>query len=63
MDLDLEFIVIGKLQLVHIIVIMRLAISMIFIIGLAKWFSRTYFHLIMVTTIYIYIRLGFLVHE
>jgi hypothetical protein len=43
---DLEEMVIGTVQLVHFIVLLRLAISTIFITGLAKWFSRSYLHLV-----------------
>jgi len=46
----LENLVAQRLQLAHFIVILRLALSAIFVTGLAKWFSRPYLHLIMVRT-------------
>jgi hypothetical protein len=46
-EVDLDTILISTLQIVHFIVIMRLAISMIFITALAKWFSRKYLLIIM----------------
>jgi hypothetical protein len=48
-DQDLDQLATDNIQLVHFIVIFRLAISAIFITGLAKWFSRPYLHIIMVT--------------
>ncbi len=52
-DLDLEVIVVSSLQLVHVIVILRLAINMVFIIALSRWFSRAYLHLTMVSIVYV----------
>jgi hypothetical protein len=34
-----------NLQLVHFIVILRLAISVIFVTGIAKWFQRSYLNI------------------